>query len=68
MNKVCEHVLFKHFIIFINFPWKHARSQKKFGPDQFSRLLDTNRQTSKVYIAIMGNTAYYLSFLIQYMF
>ena len=43
-------------IISINLPWS-AMLQTKFGPDRFSRSLDTkkthlNRQTSNVYVLI----------------
>ena len=28
--------------------WGHERSQTKFGPDRFSRLLDTHKQTDSI--------------------
>ena len=31
----------------INLSWGHMGLQKKLGPDRFSRLLDTNKQTDK---------------------
>ena len=34
-------------LTFHKLPWGHVRSHKKIGPDQFSRLLDTNGQTDK---------------------
>ena len=62
----CGHVIFlnmvkqnKKFCGFykrsvVDFPWSHARSQKKFGYDRFSRFyvywIQTSRQTSKVFI------------------
>ena len=45
---------FSRFLSFINLPCGHGMSLKKFGPDQFWRLLGTNkqtdRQTSQIYI------------------
>ena len=36
---------------FINLPWGHVMSHKKFGPDRFSRFdvywIQTNKQTDK---------------------
>ena len=31
----------------IKLSWGDVRSHKKFGPDQFSRLLDTNKETNR---------------------
>ena len=39
------------FWSFINLPWGHVRSKKKFGPDGFSRFdvyrIQTNKQTPR---------------------
>ena len=36
---------------FINFPWGHARSHKKFGPERFSRFdiywIKTNKKADR---------------------
>ena len=43
--------LFLKFLSFINLPWGSVRSQKKFGPDRFSRFevywIQTNKQKDK---------------------
>ena len=49
---------FLKILSFINFPWDHMMSHKKFGPDRFSRFdvywiqtdKQTNKQTSQIYI------------------
>ena len=46
---------FLKILLFINLPWDHMMSHKKFGPDRFSRFdvywiqtdKQTNRQTNK---------------------
>ena len=42
---------FLKILSFINLPWDHMMSHKKFGPDRFSRFdvywIQTNKQTNK---------------------
>ena len=42
---------FLKILLFINLPWDHMMSHKKFGPDRFSRfdvyLIQTNKQTNQ---------------------
>ena len=49
----------------INLPWGQTKFHKKFGPDRFSRLLDTNKQTNKLNLYIDKRRVNENSLLIQ---
>ena len=49
-------IFLKAKLSFVNISWEHVKSQKKIGPNRFSRLgvywILTNRHPNKVYVYI----------------
>ena len=73
-NRILMGGKFLKILSFINLPWAYVMSQKKFGPDRFSRFdvywIQTNKQTdtmtSQIYIYIYMNVLFYYKHYIRF--